>query len=191
MRNVEDYLLTKNVTVRDLNNWMVQNDETSKNSIIDLILHRFENRYIKHVVSVNSGFLKMAISCLMIEAFESFKQGIDDTTGKSQSMFRDFFRSEVLDFPDFKDIAKDFYSNVRCGILHQAETTNAWRILLCGPLLDLNEKSINAELFVFALQKSLERYIDNLRAHGMETTIWLNAFSKLKSICKNCELQIS
>jgi hypothetical protein len=39
-------------------------------------------------------------------------------------MFEDFFKAELNLFPEFKDIAADFYSSIHCGILHQAETTN-------------------------------------------------------------------
>lgn len=51
----------------------------SKERIINLIDHRFQNRYIKHVKEIESGFLKMAIACLMIKALESFKKGENDT----------------------------------------------------------------------------------------------------------------
>jgi hypothetical protein len=48
--------------------------------------------------------------------------------GKVVRCSKIFFQSEVAFFPGFKDI--DFYSVIRCGILHQAETKNAWRVLL-------------------------------------------------------------
>ena len=49
-------------------------------------------------------------------------------------MFEDFFETEEKYFPEFKDISIDFFKSIRCGILHQAETTNAWRILKKKPI---------------------------------------------------------
>ena len=95
----------------------------------------------------------MAISCLMIETLESFKQGEKDTKRISQKMFVDFFKTEEKHFPDFKDIAIDFYKSIRCGILHQAETTNAWRILAINALLDKTNRTVNATKFVKAIRK--------------------------------------
>jgi len=164
MKDINEYRLTKKVTVGELKKWMGKNDDKSKNHIVDLIYHRFYNRYILHLKEIDSGFLKMAISCLTIEALESFKKGKKDTKGKGVKIFNSFFVSEEAYFPEFKDIYEDFYYNVRCGILHQAETKNAWRIMKIGKLLDTNEKVINANKFVSALEKSLNHYIENLKA---------------------------
>jgi hypothetical protein len=66
----------------------------------------------------------MAVSCLMIEALECFRQGWIDTKerGKGAQAFRLFFdTAEPL--KEFRGYAPAFYTHVRCGILHQAETT--------------------------------------------------------------------
>lgn len=186
MRNSNDFQLTKNITVGDLKNWMTLKDNESKEQIINLIDHRFKNRYIKHVKEIESGFLKMAISCLMIETLESFKKGKNDTIGKGQEFFEDFFHTEEDNFPGFKDIHQDFYKNIRCGILHQAETKNAWRIWLEGSLLNKTHKIINANEFVLALEKSFEKYLNDLKTREFEDQIWINALKKLYHICENC-----
>lgn len=187
MKNIDDYLLTETVTVGDLKKWMKDKDDSSKNKIINLIHHRFLNRYVKHVKSNDSGFLIMAVSCLMIETLESFRQGKKDTKGISWRMFRDFFETEEKLFPGFKDIHSDFYSSIRCGILHQAETTNAWRILRKDALLDKSNKSINAKKFVTALEKSLDNYIGALKTSDIKSQLWKNALLKLEDICENCK----
>lgn len=188
-KNINDFLLTETVTVGQARQWMKTKDETAKDNLIKLIHHRFKNRYVKHLNQIDSGFLKMAISCLMIETLESFRQGKKDTKGKGvgQKMFRDFFKTENRLFPGFMDIAPDFYSSIRCGILHQAETTNAWRILRKDDLLDKKNKTINTTKFVKALDKSLENYIDSLKANDFNSTIWKKAILKIEDICANCE----
>ena len=175
MKIISDFELTKDVSVGKARKWMEDKDDISKDNLINLIQHRFTNRYLKHLKDIDSGFLKMAISCLMIETLESFKQGENDTKGKSRKYF-----------PEFKDISVDFYYSIRCGILHQAETTNAWRILRKDELLDMSNRTINATKFVKALEKSLENYIKNLRTEDFNSIIWKRALLKIEDICKNC-----
>lgn len=129
----------------------------------------------------------MAVGCLMIETLESFRLGILNTQGHSKEMFDSFFQTEESLFPDFKNI-KRFYKDIRCGILHQAETTNAWRIILYGPIVDKEKRTINAEKFIEALQAALEKYKHDLEVNDFDTAIWRNVFFKLDDICNNCSV---
>jgi hypothetical protein len=192
MKNIDDFLLTTDVTVGELKKWIKDKDEDSKTKIIELIHHRFNNRYVKHLKKIDSGFLKMAVSCLMIETLESFKQGKKDTKGKGVGlkMFKDFFETEQALFPGFNDIHSDFYFNIRCGILHQAETTNAWRILRKDGLFDKDNKTINSDKFVDALGKSLDGYVENLKHNDFNSKLWGNAILKLEDICENCKAKL-
>jgi len=187
-KNIDTYLLTGDITVGQARAWMKRKDIYAKSNLIKLIHHRFHNRYVKHVKKIDSGFLKMAVSCLMIETLESFRQGRKDTKGKGvgKKMFKDFFTLEQKLFPGFKDIAADFYSSIRCGILHQAETTNAWRILRKGPLLDEMHWAINATKFVHSLDGSLDSYVESLKSNDFNSKIWKNALFKIEDVCQNC-----
>lgn len=189
MKDINEYLLTKTVTVGELKDWIKNKDNLSKDRIIQLIDHRFKNRYIKHLKKIDSGFLKMAVACLTIEALESFKLGKKDTKGEGIDIFKSFFTTEELYFPGFKEISKDFYYNIRCGILHQAETKNAWRIIRSGKLLDNDEKVINASKFVTALNKSLDNYIKKLNEKDFDDILWKSALIKLEDICENCKVK--
>lgn len=188
MKNINDYLLTEKVTVGQARKWMKDKDDNAKSKLIELIYHRFYNRYVKHIKHIDSGFLMMAVSCLMIETLESFRQGKKNTKGKgvSEQMFIDFFTTDNTLFPGFKNIACDFYSSIRCGILHQAETTNAWRIIRKDDLLDIPNRTINAKKFVKALEKSLDNYIETLKANDLNSAIWVSALLKIEDVCKNC-----
>ncbi len=188
MKNTDDYLLTSSITVGDLKRWINTKDADAKQNISSLIYHRFYNRYIKHVKQLDSGFLIMAISCLMIEAMESFRQGKNNTRLKSKITFEEFFENQHENFPGLAEIGSEFYEDIRCGILHQAETTKGWRILRKGPLLNKEGKSINALAFIRALNTALNDYIDELKHSEFDTDIWKKALIKLEFICKNCEL---
>jgi len=69
----------------------------------------------------------MAVSCLMIEALECFLQGWSSSENRSKAAFCLFFDAHDQ-FKDLRGYGQHFYKNVRCGILHQAETTGGWRI---------------------------------------------------------------
>lgn len=186
MKNLNDYKLTDKVTVGQVLTWLNEKSDDSKRCIVKLISHRFENRYLKHVKSTDSGFLIMAVSCLVIEALQSFREGRSDTNGISRKMFQNFFRDHKVNFPGFYEITDEFYSHIRCGILHQSETTNAWRIMRTGKLLDNSELSINSRLFVQALDKSVTEYLNELSNSNFNSAIWGYAQKKLISICDNC-----
>jgi hypothetical protein len=189
MKNLNDYQLTETVTVGQLKTWLSDKDQEAKEKLIEFIDHRFTNRYLKHLNRIDSGFLKMAICCLTIEALESFIQGKENTKKKGAGLkvFKAFFRREKDNFPNFEKITSTFYSGVRCGILHQAETTEAWRIRRDGELLDIDDRCINANEFVKALENSLKNYIIRLQEENLDTLLWKNALKKLKTIWKNCE----
>ena len=82
----ESIELARHFTVRDYKDALMARD---KNKIADAIHLRFEERYIRWTKIVH-GFTMMAISCLMIEALESFRYGWPDTKGKSRSVSQSF-----------------------------------------------------------------------------------------------------
>lgn len=187
MKEIIKYKLTNNVTVGQLLSWMDEKSDHSKKEIIKLIGHRFENRYLKHVKSVDSGFLIMAVSCFVIETLQSFREGEPDISRIGKRMFKNFFKNDKDNFPGFLEISDEFYKDIRCGILHQSETTNAWRVLRNGKLLDKTEFSINAEQFLKSIDKSVNKYLAELANSDFNSEVWKNAFIKLTDICENCK----
>ena len=129
----------------------------------------------------------MAVCCFIIETLQSFREGVKDTSGKGRRMFKNFFNNDKDYFLGFYELDDQFYLDIRCGILHQSETKNAWRILRSGKLLDTTEYSINARLFVQSLDKSVNKYLDELLVSDFDTPIWEKAYLKLNDICDNCK----
>jgi hypothetical protein len=130
----------------------------------------------------------MAISCLMIEALEAFFEGWENTRGKSELAFCRFF-AQNDGFDVFRRLSRAFYENVRCGILHQAETTGGWRITSGkkAPLLDSSAvaPAINAERFLENLKMALERYCRGLEGAKWQSEQWRHVQTKLKALCDN------
>jgi len=186
-KNYNEFKLSKNVTVGAVEEWITKFDEESKTKLIGFIRSRFEERYISGISSLKGfGFLKMSVACYMIETLQCFKMGEEDSEGKSRCMFKCFFEEEEP-FSQLKQHSDDFYFNVRCGILHQSETSNAWRILCNGDLVDTKVYTINADKFIKALKESLDNYLKKLdSANSKEDEVWKRLIKKLQSIIKNC-----
>jgi hypothetical protein len=179
------------MTVGGLLDFIDNSDEESRTRIAGFIGHRLEGRYIRPQLHVSpgyrSGFSMMASACLLIEALQSFYEGADKTPAKWGSRyFANFFQRERVVFPCVENKKDDFYIHVRCGILHQAETTGGYRVLLKGPLFDPAGSAYNAEVFLSTLQCSVRNYVAALRTSTKSSAIWKSAVNKLHFICLNC-----
>jgi hypothetical protein len=86
----------------------------------------------------------------------------------------------------FRGHASSFYKHVRCGILHQGETTGGWHIHRKNELFNTNTKHINATAFHDALEVSLEEYCSTLKSSDWSQDVWKNLRKKMKTICDNC-----
>ncbi|CSC77315.1 Uncharacterised protein [Vibrio cholerae] len=75
--------------------------------------------------------------------------------------------------------------HIRCGILHQAETTGGWRIRRKGELVDKNEKIINATKFMNALESELNAYLHKLEIEDFTDLVWVNLLKKIDFIASN------
>lgn len=158
-----------------------------RSAIADAIRRRFTERYIKPAwAKPRHGFTMMAVSCLMIEALESFRQGWETSDHMSKSAFCFFFDASEP-FKDFRGHAQTFYRHVRCGILHQAETTGGWRILRDkSPLFNPRVPTVNAEHFLNALEQVLNEFCDSLKAAAWNGSEWKKVRDKMNAIVRNC-----
>ena len=185
----DEVLLSKKVTVKKYKELVSKQD---KKEIAQFVFERFHERYIAPLKSIpkkkKNGFCIMANCCLMIEALESFYKGWKDTSkrGDSSKAFEKFFE-RVEEFRDLKDRYSEFYKHIRCGILHQAETTGGWKIVRSGPLFDTESLKINATKFLNILEKYLKMYRDSLIDNNWNDPIWKNLRKKMDIVIKNCE----
>ncbi len=181
--------LSSTVTIAEYKEMKANKD---KKAIAEFIKERFTERYIRPLrigSKKKHGFCTMAICCLMIETLESFWQGWRNTRGKSREAFISFFKrcqKDGLELGIFAPVAECFYKGVRCGILHQGETTHGWLILRRGPLLNCCTKIINATKFHNELENALRHYIKTLKESDWEDEIWRNLRKKMDAIIDNC-----
>lgn len=182
-----DTLLSKTVTVSQYRQFEANQDRLA---IANLIQERLTERYITPLRGRNKhGFCTMAICCLMLESMVAFQNGWKETPyKKGTSAFKQFFELFPA-FAIFQNYADLFYKHVRCGILHQGETSGGWRIRRNGPLFDEPTKTINATRFHNLREESLHLYCDQLRQAEWDVedgSLWKNCTDKMKAICKNC-----
>lgn len=160
-----------------------------KRRIAMLISTRFTERYLAPTLSpcnVKHGFTSMAVACLMVEALESFRQGWPDSRYRSKHAFCSFFDAHA-EFAVFRGHAEQFWNNVRCGILHQAETRGGWMIQRRGPMFDSIHRTINATRFLRGLDKVLSGYCTRLTQANWDSELWRNCRARMKAICDACE----
>lgn len=177
---MDDIWLSDKVTVRQYK----ELENTDRKSIAQFVRERFNERYFDPMDSDRKhGFTIMAVCCLVIETLESFYRGEGDTKGRSELMFCSFF-ARCASLNEFGGGGSWFYKDIRCGLLHQSEARNGWRIRRDGPLLDMNERVINATLFMCELKSAVDAYANQLEHDDGQ--LWANFKKKMKAVCKNC-----
>jgi hypothetical protein len=176
--------LSTNCTVRQYRNYKKKGD---RGKIADLIYERFYERYIEPFENnpAKHEFSMMAVACLMIESLFCFQRGRKKTGEAGGVVFAAFF-SGSKQLTVFVGHGGDFYTNVRCGILHQGKTYDGWLIVRKGALFQSSKKTINATKFHAALELELRAYTDRLRKESFRETAWRAAIRKLDHICDNC-----
>ena len=191
----------KTVTIQNYLELVNQKD-AKKDEIADFIYQRLFTRYLKPFLyesddfnsQYKNGFSIMANCCLLIETLQSFKNGWGDSDKKSGQAFQQFLQEES-NFSDFTN-GINLFKDIRCGILHQGETSGGWKInrgnkkgskKLLKPLIDKTTKEINSIAFAKELDNSLKNYSDKLKNAEWDSETWDNFRTKMRRIIKNCQ----
>lgn len=149
-----------------------QSSDRDWNKAIDILKDRIEGRYfnqidlLSHDINAN-GFTIMALNCLLIEALYQFKEG-KKQTGNNKVEYSTFLTQAFPGEFNTKHLAQRFYSDIRCGILHSAQTYNESRL---SDREDFVVKSENGILLVSVkrisalLRTYFDSYVDKLLDH--------------------------
>lgn len=151
---------------------------------VNIFLDRIRGRFLIPIekivnssdweVSEFSGFIVIAIDCLLIETLNQFYRGENETTGKHSNAFWEFFhrskffQKEIKTEPE----AEIFYRHFRCGILHQAQTKRLSRIRIDMPAMVQESKkgdlsagfTIDRNKFHQALLDEIDDYEKRLKS---------------------------
>lgn len=98
--------------------------------IINCMKSRVNTRYINVITPFvestnnNYGFLIMSINCILIELFYQLKHGLNRTDSMKKATIKDAFREVIpeLDNSFYKKTGEQFYTEIRCKLIHQAQT---------------------------------------------------------------------
>lgn len=194
------------ITVDDCKKYLQAKD---KEKLANFIYDRFHGRYLRpfdfpsqvYKSNYKNGFSIMASCCLLIETYVSFvEKRFRDTTRQSGKCFCYFFSTNKLfsllsdgalkpdgSLADKKDegIPNDFFENLRCGILHNGETRNGWKITRKSniPYFEPTTKTVNAYKFSVLMKKTLENYRKQLIVSNFDNDeIWINFKNRLNDI---------
>ncbi len=158
----------------------------------DIIRDRLEGRFLRFASNwlkkdKNSGFVVLAIDCLVAETIQQFKDGVTNGHGRSREMIKRLLAGTRFQ-PDFNAKARErFYDDIRCGLLHQAEAKRMWLIRRKQPALlqktaDGKGYIIDVERFHASLQDSLNDYL-KLIPEPTSSSARSNLWKKMNQIC--------
>ena len=163
--------------------------------------HQEEKEEAKSTYKLRIGFSVVANMCLLIETLQTFSSNKANSENYSRQCFINFFNTygkshfKLLD----EDITKliepkkkdkkniypyNFYENIRCGILHQGETTGGWKIINGAKAIDVDKKLIDAKKFLDTMDKVLKAYTDELKN---DEELMKKCIKKLNAIIDNCK----
>src|SRR5258706_4007343 len=185
-REATKVLLASNFSIDD---YYESVRDADRQRLANFVERRYLERYIRPISGPQRhGFAIMAICCLMIESLVSFRNGWRKTIVDGHEAFEQFFNSDAV-FGELAPLSAEFYGHVRNAIFHQAETTGGWRIRRDEhrPLFESANRTIQADKFRDAVERSLLKYCGELRVNDWNSPIWENLITKVDSICKKAE----
>jgi hypothetical protein len=157
----------------------------------DVIRDRLDGRFLRFASDClkdkYSGFVVLAIDCLLAETIQQFMDGVTDGHKQSQKMIKKFLKGPRFQ-PDFDaEARKAFYLDIRCGLLHQAEAKRMWLIRRKQPALltkVVNGQGyiVDVERFHAGLQGSLNDYLKVI-SEPTSSLLRSNLWEKMNQIC--------
>ena len=185
----DDFNQKIKTSINEVKDWL---DNNNKEDLSNFIYHRLHSRYLKPFQynscecedCFKNGFSMLANYCLLIEAIQSFKKGLEVSSKMTGWLFEDFFIQEKELFPSLENSGQDFYKNVRCGILHQGETLHGWKVTReeTKLLFDNSTKTINATKFGEQMEMVLKNYKKELEESDINSLTWKYCKKKLNHV---------
>ncbi|MDP9080265.1 MAG: hypothetical protein M3O71_22800 [Bacteroidota bacterium] len=176
--------LSKNYTRDDILTFIKTKDSVQ---LANLLIERFRERYIipfeyketEYVKNHKNGFAIVACLCLLIESIILYEEGLAKLVGKHEPYYESFFKTQSKFLSELGGI--DFYNNIRCGILHQGETLNGWKVRRDSSQF-IYDKTINANIFLQRMNALLLNMKDELGKTPIDSVRWKNVITKLQMI---------
>lgn len=177
----------------------VGNDIKAWSDAIGVLKDRIESRFFEPIQRLRNasdsadlgfGFAMLTLDCLLIDTIQSFREGrIKGSEQSTSKAFLNFFRlSDSLngEFRSRRIIVDEFFDAIRCGLMHDGETRQGWRVRKCDENKIL-EKSADGYIlyrdnFHAAIQNEFHKYLQDL-ASGTNTLLQENFVKRMDAIC--------
>lgn len=190
------------IAIRGSKTWTIKDweeidfsQEPGWQKAIDIFEDRIRGRFLDVIDMFSchngAGFAVLALDCLLIETLQQFREGKANTPyKKSGEYFRLFLTSTSFNEFFNDDLAKLFYDQIRCGILHQAEVKKSSRVQTKAeiPLIEQDGNggiTINRRKFHEKLAQVFQEYIDALRkSDPPDQSLRENFCKKMNAICR-------
>ena len=173
-----------------------------KEAFEEYYLPRLELRFLNPIKILQDngtfqgeGFSIMVILCSLIEFIESTYQGKTyrflqrgeilsaHEYSSSKNMFTDFLSNREPFRNSFDaNLSREFYSSIRCGLLHEASTKNGWRIWATSGnavIINSQEKILYRNEFEIAIRELINSYGQELQASALLQENFIRKFSSL------------
>ncbi len=194
-----------------------QNSPYWKRAYWDFFYRRLNTRYLEPICllttlgeSKGEGFSIVSIQCSLIEFLQSTYDGMNfnkgtgsykENLGKGKNEYgfgsSDVFTKFLETQAPFNNVfgvkgsvcKDDFYSNVRCALLHEAGTREGWKIIRNSTKNQIVEiEGKEKKLYRNQFQAALLEYIGNYLCELIENRDRQDAFiEKFDGLCRVCE----
>jgi hypothetical protein len=167
------------------------NDPNDWANAAEIVRDRLNGRFLRFASKClkdrDSGFVVLAIDSLVAETIQQFIEGITNGHGRSRETFKRFLEGTRFQ-PDFDaDARHAFYSDIRCGLLHQAEAKKMW--LIRRKQATLLQKVghgegyiVDVERFHAGVRGSLDDYL-SLVSEPAHSPLRSNLWKKMDEVC--------
>lgn len=128
-----------------------------------------------------SAWAKLPLNKSLPDPDYELRGPFDNQTIASSIAFESFF-SDPKHRPFFPNVSGSaFYQQIRCGLLHQAQTKGGWRIVRSGSYWDdtAGQKAINRDEFSQRLEDCFAGFLKELEGGGWDQDPWKNTRKKL------------
>ena len=150
--------------------------ETDWALAVDMFRDRLKSRHLDHIdvllTRKTSGFAVLSLDCTLVETLQQYRLGSRKTPrGKGKEYFVEFLTATAFSQHFQKDSAEIFYTEIRCGLLHQAEAEGSSRIKrgerpLVEYTADHKSVVINVHRFHALLKEVISSYEQELLRPG-------------------------
>jgi hypothetical protein len=159
---------------------------------VEIVRNRLIGRYLRfadeNLKDPHSGFVVLALDCLLAETIEQFRAGATTGKGKSKKYITEFLANPPFQPYFDKEASLHFYEDIRCGLLHQAEAKGMWLVRRgSGTMLqktgDGRGYIIDVKRFHRAVHEALEGYFQQL-VDPAEDKLRIHLWKKMDHICR-------